>query len=105
MVRKNKISLGRMVQLLSEKPAELFNLRDRGSLAQGKNADLVVIDFKRKFRINASKFHSKAKFSPFDGWQVQGCPVKTYVNGLPIMDDMEIVAKAGSGKIIQGDHA
>jgi dihydroorotase len=105
MVRKNKTSLGRMVQLLSEKPAELFNLRDRGSLAQGKNADLVVIDFKRKFRINASKFHSKAKFSPFDGWQVQGCPVKTYVNGLPIMDDMEIVAKAGSGKIIQGDHA
>ena len=105
MVRKNKMSLGRMVQLLSEKPAELFNLRDRGSLAQGKNADLVVIDFKRKFRINASKFHSKAKFSPFDGWQVQGCPVKTYVNGLPIMDDMEIVAKAGSGKIIQGDHA
>lgn len=105
MVRKNKISLGSMVQLLSEKPAELFNLRDRGSLAQGKNADLVVIDFKRKFRINASKFHSKAKFSPFDGWQVQGCPVKTYVNGLPIMDDMEIVAKAGSGKIIHGDLA
>ena len=105
MVRKNRVSLGRMVQLLSEKPAELFNLGDRGSLAQGKNADLVVIDFKRKFRINASEFHSKAKFSPFDGWQVQGCPIKTFVNGLPIMDDMEIVAKAGSGKIIRGDNA
>jgi len=105
MVRKNRISLGHVVQLLSEKPAELFNLRDRGSLAQGRKADLTVVDFKRKFRINASKFHSKAKFSPFDGWEVQGCPVKTFVNGLQVMDEQDIVAKAGSGEVIRGDHA
>jgi dihydroorotase len=105
MVRKNRISLARVVQLLSEKPAEIFNLRDRGDLAQGRKADLVVVDFNLKFKIDASKFHSKAKYSPFDGWEVQGRPVKTFVNGLLVMDEQEIVAKAGSGEVIRGDHA
>jgi dihydroorotase len=105
MVKKNRVSLANVIQLLSEKPAEIFNLRDRGSLTQDNRADLTVVDFKRKFRIDASKFHSKAKYSPFDGWEVQGCPVKTFVNGLLVMDEQEIVAKAGSGEVIRGDRA
>jgi dihydroorotase len=105
MVRKNRISLARLVKLLSEKPAEIFNLRDRGGLAQGNKADLVVVDYNRKFRIDASKFQSKAKYSPFDGWEVQGRPVKTFVNGALVMDDQEIMAKPGSGEVIRGDRA
>ena len=105
MVRKNRLSLAHLVQLLSEKPAEIFNLTDRGRLEQGKKADLVAIDFNRKFTVDASKFHSKAKYSPYDGWEVQGRPVKTFVNGLLIMDEQEIVAKAGSGEIIRRDRA
>jgi dihydroorotase (multifunctional complex type) len=105
MVRKNRLSLTHLVQLLSEKPAEIFNLTDRGRLEQGKKADLVAIDFNRKFTIDASKFHSKAKYSPYNGWEVQGRPVKTFVNGLVIMDEQEIVAKAGSGGIIRRDRA
>ena len=105
MVRKDRISLARVVQLLSERPAEIFNLRDRGALAQGNKADLVVVNYNQKFRIDASKFQSKAKYSPFDGWEVQGKPVKTFVNGVLVMDEQEIVAKAGSGEVIRGDHA
>jgi dihydroorotase len=105
MVRKKHLSLAHLVQLLSEKPAEIFNLKDRGHLEQGKKADLVAIDFNRKFRIDASEFHSKAKYSPYDGWEVQGRPVKTFVNGRLIMDEQEIVAKAGSGEIIRRDRA
>jgi dihydroorotase (multifunctional complex type) len=105
MVRKNRLSLSHVVQLLSEKPAEIFNLKDRGRLEQGRKADLTVVDFNRKFRIDASKFHSKAKYSPFDGWEVQGRPVKTFVNGLLIMDEQEIVAKPGSGEVIRRDRA
>ena len=105
MVRKNQLSLAHVVQLLAEKPAEIFSLRDRGGLEQGRKADLTVVDFNRKFKIDASKFFSKAKYSPFDGWEVQGKPVKTFVNGLLIMDEQEIVAKAGSGEVIRRDHA
>jgi dihydroorotase-like cyclic amidohydrolase len=65
----------------------------------------VAVDFNQKFKIDASKFHSKAKYSPYNGWEVQGRPVKTFVNGLLVMDEQEIVAKAGSGGIIRGDRA
>ena len=105
MVRKNRLSLAHLVQLLSEKPAEIFDLKDRGRLEQGQNADLVAVDFNRKFKIDASKFHSKAKYSPYDGWEVQGRPVKTFVGGLLVMEEQEIVAKAGSGGIIRRETA
>jgi dihydroorotase len=105
MVRRNRLSLADLVRLLSEKPAEIFNLKDRGRLSQGKKADLVAVDFNQKFKIDASKFKSKAKYSPYNGWEVQGRPVKTFVNGLLVMDEQEIVAKAGSGGIIWGDRA
>lgn len=104
MVRKNRISLAHVIQLLSEKPAEIFNLKDRGRLETGQKADLTVVDFNRKFKIDASKFHSKAKYSPFNSWEAQGRPVKTFVNGLLVMDEQEIVAKPGSGEVIRRDR-
>jgi dihydroorotase len=94
-----------MVQLLAEKPAEIFGLKDRGALESGKNADLTIVDYNAKFKIDASKFKSKAKYSPFDGWEVVGKPVKTYVGGLLVFDEGEIVAKAGCGSIVRrGDE-
>ena len=101
LLKKNRLSLAQAVQLLAEKPAEIYGLNDRGLLKQGKNADLTVVDFNRKFKIEASKFKSKAKYSPYDGWEVQGKPLKTFVNGLLVFDEGEIVAKAGSGSIVR----
>ncbi len=101
LVKKNRLSFAQAVQLLAEKPAEIYGLNDRGRLEQGKNADLTVVDFNRKFKIDASKFKSKAKYSPYDGWEVQGKPLKTFVNGLLVFDEGEIVAKAGSGSIVR----
>jgi dihydroorotase len=103
MVRRNRLSLESLLRLFCEKPAEIFKLKKRGRLEKGAKADLVAVDFNRKFKIDASKFHSKAKYSPYNGWKVQGKPVKTFVNGHLTMDEDEIVAKLGSGKIIRGD--
>lgn len=104
MVRKNRLSLNTLVDLLAEKPAEIFKLAGRGRLEQGCKADLAVVDFNRKFRINPSKFYSKAKFSPYDGWEVQGKPLKTFVNGKLVMDDGEIIAKAGIGNVLRREY-
>ncbi|MGA3059652.1 MAG: dihydroorotase family protein [Candidatus Bathyarchaeia archaeon] len=101
LVKKNRLSLAQAVQLLAEKPAEIYGLNNRGRLEQGKNADLTVVDFYDKFKIAASKFKSKAKYSPYEGWEVQGKSVKTFVNGLLVFDDGEIVARAGSGSIVR----
>lgn len=100
-VNRGSLTIADVVRLTSEKPAETFNLKEMGSLREGGNADLTVVDLKREYRIDASKFCSKAKHSPFDGWKVKGKPVKTFVCGRLVMDEGEIVAKAGSGRIIR----
>ena len=100
-VKKNRLTLTQAVHLLAEKPSEIFGLNDRASIEQGKNADLTIVDFNRQFKIDASKFKSKAKFSPYDGWDVQGKVVKTIVRGQLIFDNGEIVAKGGSGLIVR----
>jgi dihydroorotase len=100
-VNRGRLSIGDLVRLMAEKPAEIFKLKDRGCLKEGNNADLTIVDLRRKHKIDASKFHSKAKYSPFDQWKVEGKPVKTFANGQLIMDEEEIVSKAGSGRIIR----
>ena len=100
-VKHGRLSIADIVRLMSEKPAEIFGLKGIGCLKEGNNADVTVVDLDRKHKIDASKFHSKAKYSPFNGWNVEGKPVKTFVGGQLIMDEGEIVAEAGSGRIIR----
>ncbi|MEM3956324.1 MAG: dihydroorotase family protein [Candidatus Bathyarchaeia archaeon] len=100
MVNRGQISLSDLVRVLSENPSRIFGFKDRGQIAEGFYADLVVVDLKREWTIDSSEFYSKAKFSPFDGWRVKGKPVKTFVNGTLVMDEGEIAAKPGDGKII-----
>ncbi len=99
-VKRGRLSMTGIVKLMSERPAEIFGLEGRGRLEEGSDADLVVIDLDRKYRIDASRFHSKAKYSPFDGWHCEGKPVKTFVGGRLVMDEGEIVSEAGVGEII-----
>jgi len=100
-VNRGRLAVDELVRLMCEKPAEIFHLRDRGSLEKGCMADIVVVDINREHKIDASRFHSKAKFSPFDGWKVKGKPVKTFVNGQLVMSEGEIVAKPGTGTILR----
>jgi dihydroorotase len=102
LVRKKRLTIDRVVGLLAEKPAEIYGLDDRGYLEEGKNADLTIVDYNCQFKIDASKFKSKAKFSPYNGWDVYGKPVKTIVNGQVVFEDGEIIAKGGVGIVVRG---
>jgi len=100
-VKRRRLTIGDVVRLLAENPAEIFRLKGKGYIVEGSNADLTIVDLTKKHKIDASRFHSKAKYSPFDGREVEGVPVKTFVNGQLVMDDGEIIGKPGSGQIIR----
>ncbi len=100
-VNQGHLSLSTLVRATSERPAQIFNLKNRGRLVEGNHADVVAVDMNREYEIDASRFYSKAKYSPFDGWKVTGKPVKTFVDGKLVMDEGEITAEPGTGRIIR----
>ncbi|MDR2204041.1 MAG: dihydroorotase family protein [Nitrososphaerota archaeon] len=104
LVRKGGLTFRRLVELLAEKPAEIYNLSSKGKIEQSRDADLTIVDHKKQWTISVSKFKSKSKFSLYNNWKVIGKPVKTFVNGVLVMDEGEIVVKQGSGKIIQKEN-
>lgn len=69
-----------MAEKMSYNPAKILGI-DRGSLAEGKPADVTVIDPKAEYTIHASKFASKGKNTPFDGRKVKGRVVATICDG------------------------
>jgi dihydroorotase len=99
-VNEGKLTLNRLVEILAEKPAEVFGLRNKGHLLRGFDGDVTIVDLKRQFVIHPDKFKSKAKYSPFNGFKAIGKAVKTFVGGKLVMSEGEILTKAGSGSIV-----
>jgi dihydroorotase len=80
LVKKEIITLSQLVEFLSLKPAEAFNL-PYGKIEVGAPADLVLVDLETDKSINPDEFLSKGKNTPFTGWNCQGWPVMTMVEG------------------------
>ncbi|MBS7615383.1 dihydroorotase family protein [Candidatus Bathyarchaeota archaeon] len=100
-VNKGLLSLPKLVETTSKRPRDVFGIRERGEIREGHIADLVAVDLKKEWTIDSSKFYSKAKFSPFDGWKVKGKPVKTFINGHLVMDNGEVFTDVKRGRIIR----
>lgn len=76
---QRKISLKRIVELLSVNPARVVGLEGRGTLAVGAHADVTIFDPVKKWTFRAAESASKSKNSPFDGWPMQGRVTTTIV--------------------------
>jgi dihydroorotase len=79
--RKHKVSLSRVITFLSTQPANVLNLRGRGSLAVGSFADVVIFDPKAEWTFRAAASRSKSKNTPFDGWTMLGRVFTTISEG------------------------
>lgn len=80
LVETGVLSLTQMVEKLAARPAEILHL-DKGTVACGKDADLVLVDFDNEYTIDVSSFLSKSKNSPYDGYKVKGRVMATLVGG------------------------
>ena len=85
LVHEQAITLERMVELFTVGPARVLRL-DKGTLAQGADADITVLDLDRELTLEAASFESKSANSPFVGWKVRGAPVMTLVGGRIVHD-------------------
>lgn len=81
LVKKGVISIMEMAEKMSYNPAKILGLTDKGSVSPGKDADLVIFDPERSYRIDKETFLSKGKNTPFDGFEVTGDVKYTLVNG------------------------
>ena len=101
LVNRQQLSLSLLVKLLCENPARIFDLKSKAKLLKGADGDVVLVDLKKRSRIDSSEFFSKAKFSPFDGFKTLGAVHSTIVGGRVVYREAEIVTGEGSGSVMQ----
>lgn len=80
LVRPGKLTLSQLIEKMSTVPAKIIGI-DRGSLQQGKIADLVLFDPEEKYIIHGDDFASKGRNTPFDGHEVYGKVLMTISEG------------------------
>ncbi|MCD2492823.1 dihydroorotase [Lacrimispora sp. NSJ-141] len=85
LVHKGILTPMEMAERMSHAPARILGV-DKGSLAEGKCADIVLIDPDREYVINKEDFVSKGKNTPFDGKKVKGQVVMTIVDGAVVYE-------------------
>lgn len=100
-VRKGRISLNQLVELLCANPARLFGLHPRkGNLAPGADADVVLLDPRKRVRVSSESLHMASDWSPYEGWVVDGWPVLTLSRGRVLVREGEFVGETGWGRFV-----
>ncbi len=87
-----RLSLARVVDLLCSGPQRIYNIRGKGRIALGYDADFTVVDLKARRTLTHDMMHSRVGWTPFDGMEVQGWPMATIIRGGFAMRDGELAA-------------
>lgn len=98
-VNAGRLSLLRLVDLTSAGPARLFGIAAKGRIAVGYDADLTVVDLKRRQTINDAQIASRAGWTPYDGMTVTGWPVGTIIRGHRVMWEGSLTAPAQGERV------
>lgn len=99
--RKGRISLNHFVQLAAGNVARIYGLDQRkGSITEGKDADIAIWDADVSRTINAEDMHDNMEFTPYEGMEISGWPTTVIRRGQVIVEDGELKAERGSGEFI-----
>jgi dihydroorotase len=99
-VNERRLEIADAVRLMSSAPANAFGMKSKGKIAIGYDADIILVDMKEEWKVDADEFKSKCKFTPFEGVKLKGRVKKTIIRGELAYEDGEILVKGGFGKKI-----
>jgi allantoinase len=101
-VANGRLSLPRMVELCASRAAAIFHLPDKGRLAPGADADIVLVDLRSRWTYDSSRAitRSRANMAIYDGVELQGRVVATFVRGIRVFSDGEVVGPVGHGRLL-----
>ena len=100
-VVKGRITLEQFVALTSTNHAKMYGLYPRkGSIAVGADADLVLWDPKRRETIRQAILHHGSDYTPWEGFEVVGWPIKTILKGRVAFDQGRVTGAPGDGKFL-----
>jgi dihydropyrimidinase len=100
-VATGRLTPTRWVDLISAAPARLFGLPQKGTVAVGLDADLVVYDPSRKHTISAATHHMNVDYSCYEGREVTGGADVVLSRGKIIVDGAEWLGSAGDGRFLK----
>ena len=90
LVKPGHLSIEDICRKMSLNPARILGL-SKGSIEVGAAADIVIFDTEEQFTVDVSKFYSKSKNSPFDGFTLYGQPSYTIVGGATVMREKVVL--------------
>ena len=80
LVEEGVLTLNQLIGKMTVSPAKILKI-NKGTLKVGSDADVVILDLNKEYKVEAEKFVSKGKNTPFDGWVLKGMPVITISKG------------------------
>ena len=101
-VAQGKISLERMVELISTNPAKLMGMYpNKGSLKIGTDADITILDPNSSQTLSYKNLQTNCDWSPFEGFETVGMPVYTLSKGEIVAEKGRFVGKVGAGEFLR----
>jgi dihydropyrimidinase len=98
-VSKGRISLSDFVALSATNHAKMYGLYPRkGSIMVGADADIAIWDPEKKVTLSQDLMQHGSDYTPYEGIEVTGWPVKTLLRGALVVDDGRVVGAPGRGQ-------
>ncbi|MFH1199535.1 MAG: dihydroorotase family protein [Candidatus Micrarchaeota archaeon] len=100
-VNEKRLSLPDVVRLYSTRPADIYRLHGKGQIAEGFDADMVLVDLKKEWQIRGEALFTKCRWTAFERKAVKGRVLRVFVRGEEAFDGEHITARQASGRPIR----
>lgn len=96
-----KLTFEKVVEVCATNVAKIFGCKEKGSISVGKDADIVIYDRNKDFRVSVNTMHSDYDHTIWEGKNFHGYLVQTYLRGQLVYDNGNFVGKPGMGQYVK----